>query len=337
MPARLMKYVLAHSGRRMSVATRLLSATGLAAVLCVAPRGSLAEEAPPPAAIAPDEAEQTAHGEEIVVTATRSPRPIRDVAAAVLVVPRSELERSPAKTLDELLPLVPSLGLFRRSSSLAADPSSQGVTLRGVGPSGVSRSLVLVDGIPANDPFGGWVYWRAIPRLGIQQLEVVPGGGSALYGNYALSGVSQVISRPITSQSVIASGEYGSFSSGLFGLRAADRWGPIGGAVEGELLKSDGYPVVADYNRGSVDGNAPSEHGTINARVEGEVSSDLSIVLRGGYFYEDQNGGTQFTTAAVRRFEYAASARATPGSVGLFDLAIFGHAGTFRQNRARFL
>jgi len=178
MPARLMKYVLAHSGSRMSGATRLLSATGLAAVLSVAPRGSLAEEAPPPAAIAPDEAEQTAHGEEIVVTATRSPRPIRDVAAAVIVVPRLELERSPAKTLDELLPIVPSLGLFRRSSSLAADPSSQGVTLRGVGPSGVSRSLVLVDGIPANDPFGGWVYWRAIPRLGIQQFEVVPGGSS---------------------------------------------------------------------------------------------------------------------------------------------------------------
>src|SRR3989475_5960190 len=213
MPALLMKYVLAHSGSRMSGATRLLSATGLAAALSVAPRGSLAEEGRPRAATPPDEPEQTAHGEEIVVTATRSPRPIRDVAAAVIVVPRLELELSPAKTLDELLPIVPSLGLFRRSSSLAADPSSQGVTLRGVGP-GVSRSLVLVDGIPANDPFGGWVYWRAIPRLGIQQVEVVPGGGSALYGNYALSGVSQGVSRPIASQSVQASGEYGSLPRG---------------------------------------------------------------------------------------------------------------------------
>src|SRR2546425_9365731 len=96
MPARLMKYVLAHSGRRMSVATRLLSATGLAAVLSVAPRGSLAEEAPPPAAIAPDEAEQTAHGEEIVVTATRSPRPIRDVA-------RSEEHTSELQSLAYLV------------------------------------------------------------------------------------------------------------------------------------------------------------------------------------------------------------------------------------------
>ena len=93
-------------------------------------------------------------GEEIVVTATRNHRPIRDVPAAVTVVPRAEIERNPAKTLDELLLVVPSFALFRRSSSLAADPSSQGVTLRGVGPSGVSRSLVLVDGIPANDPFG---------------------------------------------------------------------------------------------------------------------------------------------------------------------------------------
>jgi outer membrane receptor protein involved in Fe transport len=205
-----------------------------------------------------------------------------------------------------------------------------------VGPSGISRSLVLVDGVPANDPFGGWVYWRAIPRLGIQQLEVVPGGGSALYGNYALSGVTQVISRPIVQQTLTASGEYGSFGSGLFGLRAAERWGPFGAAVEGELLNSGGYPVVADYNRGPVDRAAPSEHGTVNARAEGQLSPDFTLALRGGYFYEDQNGGTQFTTAAVRRFEYAATARATPGTVGAIDLAVFGHAGTFRQRRARF-
>ncbi len=295
---------------------------GLAALLLLAARASRPEEPATP-------------GEEIVVTATRSPRPVRDVPAAVTVVTRAEIERSPAKTLDELLLFVPSFGLFRRSSSLAADPSSQGVTLRGVGPSGVSRSLVLVDGIPANDAFGGWVYWRAIPRIGIQRLEVVPGGGSALYGNYALAGVTQVISRPIAPLDVAATVEYGSFGTAQFGVRAADRWGPISAALEGEALKSQGYPVVAGYGRGPIDGDAPSEHAALNARVEGEVSSDLSVVLRAGYFHEDQNGGTQFTTAKVRRFEYAGSARWAPGAVGTFDLAAFGHAGAFRQDRAR--
>ena len=312
---------------------------GLAALFLLAARASRPEEPPRPASAAdagaPVGGEGVTPGEQIVVTATRSPRPVRDVPAAVTVVPQAEIERSPAKTLDELLLLVPSFGLFRRSSSLAADPSSQGVTLRGVGPSGISRSLVLVDGIPANDPFGGWVYWRAIPLMGIQRLEVVPGGGSALYGNYALAGVTQVISRPIGPLDVAATAEYGSFGTAQFGVRAADRWGPISAAVEGEALKSQGYPVVSGYGRGPIDGDTPSEHAVLNARVEGEASRDVSVALRAGYFHEDQNGGTQFTTAKVRRFEYAASARYTPGAVGIFDLALFGHAGAFRQDRAR--
>ena len=114
---------------------------------------------------------------EILVTATRSPRRSRDVSASATVLSRAEINRSPAKTSDELLRVLPSFGLFRRSSSVVADPSSQGVNLRGIGPSGVSRSLVLRDGLPMNDAFGGWVYWRALPMLGIGRIEVVPAAG----------------------------------------------------------------------------------------------------------------------------------------------------------------
>ena len=70
---------------------------------------------------------------------------------------------SPALTLDDFLRRVPGFTLFRRTSSLVAHPTAQGVSLRGVGPSGASRSLVLADGIPLNDPFGGWVYWSRVP------------------------------------------------------------------------------------------------------------------------------------------------------------------------------
>jgi iron complex outermembrane recepter protein len=271
-------------------------------------------------------------GEEIVVTATRSPRPVRDVTAAVTVLPRAEIERSAAKTLDELLVSVPSFALFRRSSSMAADPSSQGTTLRGVGPSGISRSLVLVDGVPANDPFGGWVYWRAIPRLGIQRLEIVPGGGSALYGNSALAGVVQVVSRPIEDNSVEGGAEYGSFGTTQLSLRAAHRFGAIAAVLEGEGLKSGGYGVVA--TPGAVDGDTPSQHGVLGARVEASLAPELTLGLRGGYFAEDENGGTRWTTAAVRRFEYVASVRYAP-EAGSLELSAFGHEGSFRQDRAR--
>jgi iron complex outermembrane recepter protein len=331
----------------MRIGTRLLGAHLVAAALLAgaAPRGSRAAD-PDPAqttAAAPvkgDDAPATAGsqpplGEEIVVTATLTPRPKRDVPEAVTVIPRAEIDRSPSKTADELLRIVPSFATFRRSSSVGADPSSQGVNLRGIGPSGVSRSLVLVDGIPANDPFGGWVYWRAIPTIGIQRIEVVPGGGSALYGNYALGGVTQVFSRPIEPASVDAAADYGSFNTARMGAWASDRVGPVGGALETEVFTSDGYPVVADYARGPIDKDAPSKHVSVNGRADAAVSRDLSFALRGGFFYEDENGGTRYTTAMVRQWEYAASARYTPGEVGAFDLAAFGHRGDFKQDRAR--
>lgn len=312
----------------------MLNASGRAsfALFCVstlfAAQGRAADET----AVKPSDGDQSP-GEEIVITATRSPRPVVGVPTAVTVIPRAEIQRSPAKTLDELLVSVPSFALFRRSSSMAADPSSQGVTLRGVGPSGVSRSLVLVDGIPLNDPFGGWVYWRAIPRIGIERLEIVPSGGSSLYGNYALAGVIQVISRPIEPLSVEGNVEAGSFGTAQVGLRAARRYGAVSMAVEGEGLNSDGYAVA--LTPGKVDGLTPSRHAVVNGRVEVDAATNLMLGLRAGYFAEDENGGTQYTTAGVHQFQYAATATFAP-KPGAFDLAVFGHAGSFVQDRARF-
>jgi outer membrane receptor protein involved in Fe transport len=307
-----------------------LTLVALLAVLA-APPPSRAEEQPPPAA-AP---EATPLGEEIVVTATRSPRPVRDVPAAVTVVPRAEIERSPAKSSDELLMAVPSFDLFRRSSSLAADPSSQGVKLRGVGGTAAARALVLLDGVPVNDPFAGWVPWRAFPSLGLERVEVVPGGGAALYGNYALGGVIQLISRPIAPQTAAVEVETGSFATDRFEAHVSDRHGPVGVAVDTELFGSDGYKVVAPYARGPVDQATPSRHAVANARLEAEASRDLSFTLRAGYFFQDSNLGTRYTSATVRRFEYSGGALWTPGEAGSLAFTAFGHSGDFKQRRAR--
>ena len=83
----------------------------------------------------------------------------------VTVFSYEDLLESPALVLDDELRRVPGFSLFRRSSSLVAHPTAQGVSLRGIGPSGASRSLVLWDGIPLNDPFGNWIYWNRLPVL----------------------------------------------------------------------------------------------------------------------------------------------------------------------------
>ena len=95
--------------------------------------------------------------EAVTVTATRSERRTGDVPASVNLLSREDIKQSPAMVADDVLRQIPTFSLFRRTSSLASHPTTQGVSLRGIGPSGVSRTLVLLDGVPFNDPFGGWV------------------------------------------------------------------------------------------------------------------------------------------------------------------------------------
>ena len=156
---------------------------GLAAVLL------LLAAAP---ARAQDEAERL---EPVVVTATRTEQRLGETPASVTVLTREDIGRTAAQSLDDLLRQVPGFSLFRRSSSLVSHPTTQGVSLRGIGPSGASRALVLLDGIPINDPFGGWVYWDRVPLQSVEQVEVVRGGGASVWGNYALGGVINIITR----------------------------------------------------------------------------------------------------------------------------------------------
>ncbi len=272
---------------------------------------------------------------QVVITATRTPRPVRDVPAAVTVLPRSEIDRSPTQTLDELLRTVPSFATFRRTNSIASDPTAQGLNLRGIGPSGVSRSLVLLDGVPANDAFGGWFYWRSIPRLGIERIEVVPGGGSALYGNYALGGVVQIISRAIEGVALDADAAVGLPREIIGAARGANRFGPLGASVEAEAFSTAGYPLVASAARGPIDKDGPSDHETINGRLELQASSRLTLFANGGYFRENQNGGTEHTTANVESGRYGVAARLEGESLGTLQLDLFGHVQSFKQNRAR--
>ena len=131
----------------------------------------------------------------LVVTATRAAQPLGTLAMAVDQMDADALHAHPALALDDRLRSVPAFGLFRRTNSVMANPTAQGVSLRGIGPSGASRSLVLLDGVPLNDPFGGWVAWSKVPDLTLDRAEIVRGGGSGVWGNSALGGTVQLLSR----------------------------------------------------------------------------------------------------------------------------------------------
>src|SRR6185295_19245599 len=134
--------------------------------------------------------------EQVTVTPSRTEQRLGDIPASVNIMTSEQIRQSPAVVADDVLRQIPTFSLFRRTSSLSSHPTAQGVSLRGIGPSGVSRTLVLVDGVPNNDPFGGWVYWSRVPLESAEQIEVVDGSTSSLYGNYAMGGVINFITSP---------------------------------------------------------------------------------------------------------------------------------------------
>ena len=131
--------------------------------------------------------------ETVTVTPTRSEKALGDVPVSANIIEKETIRQSPAVVADDVLRQVPTFSLFRRSSSLSSHPTAQGVSLRGIGPSGVSRTLVLVDGVPFNDPFGGWVYWTRVPMESVDRIELIDGSSSSLYGNYGMGGVINII------------------------------------------------------------------------------------------------------------------------------------------------
>src|SRR5262249_55645513 len=206
--------------------------------------------------------------ETVTVTPTRTEQRLGDTPASVNVVASREIEASPALVADDVLRQVPTFSLFRRTSSLVAQPTTQGVSLRGIGPSGQSRTLVLLDGIPFNDPFGGWVYWTRVPMASVDRIEMTDGATSSLYGNYAMGGVINIITSKPTRALLDVKSQYGSESSPKLDFFASDRWNGLGAALEGSFFRTDGFPIVAPIERGPIDNNADVSYSNISGKID---------------------------------------------------------------------
>ena len=271
----------------------------------------------------------------VVVSAGRVEQRLADVPTHTTVLTRDDIERSAAQTVDDLLREVPGFSLFRRSSSLVANPTTQGVSLRGIGPSGVSRTLVLLDGVPLNDPFGGWVYWSKVPLESIERIEVVRGGGSALYGNYALGGVINIVtSTPHTMrlQGTLAGGTHDTVHAHL---HADAVTGPLALALHGDIFSTGGFPIVRADQRGAVDIDADSQHQTFLGRLEYTLTSQLSLFLTGSYFHEERGNGTPLQENATEAGAVAAGGTLRTGDGSDWRLTVYTQLQTFDSTFSR--
>ena len=271
-----------------------------------------------------------AFSERIAVSGSRISQRISETPGNVVVLSSEEIGANAVPILDRALRQVPGFTLFRRSDSRTANPTTQGASLRGVGGSAGSRAAVLDDGVPLNDPFGGWVYWGRIPTVSLERAEVLQGGASDLYGGPALSGAVSLVRRDPSDSVALFEGSYASLETPQASLFASGRAGPWGATIVGEKFRTAGYVPVAPDARGAVDREANSRHEGLELTLERKLEGGSRLFLRGSTFDETRQNGTLLQrndtriNQVVLGGDWAAAA-------GAFSLRLYGSDQSYHQ------
>jgi outer membrane receptor protein involved in Fe transport len=256
---------------------------------------------------------------------------ISPVPASEYGIPRQEIQVSGGLSVDEILRQVPGFTLFRRSGSLFANPTAQGVSLRGVGANGTSRAAVLVDGIPLNDPFGGWVYWNRIPRAAIESLEVVNGGSSDVYGGGALGGVINIRTRPVRSTFGSLEASYGSEDTPFLSFDAGAVLHKWAISVDGQALRTGGYIIVPEDLRGAVDTPAGSGDLAGSVEISRQLGDQGRFFVRAGALGESRRNGTPVQNNDTTIPEIDLGLDWTHSTAGTFSVRAYGTKEIFHQ------
>ncbi len=247
---------------------------------------------------------------EIVVTAARLPPAAGDAAFSVIRLDDRVLGR--ATRIDEALQTVPAVSLFRRTTSLAANPTTQGISLRAIAPSGAGRTLVTLDGVPLNDPFGGWVLWSQVAPESLSGLDIVRGAGAGPYGAGALTGVIQLRERDDVGGALdISAGEYGGQRLTAATTLGAGRFA-LTGAVQREL--SDGYVPVRGAAAGAAD--VPLDLATLSGSLRADVAlgGATALSLRASAYEEDRGSGLAGARSSASGQSYSATVSHSPAA-----------------------
>ncbi len=172
--------------------------------------------------------------------------------------------------------------------------------MRGVGANAAGRALVTLDGVPLNDPFGGWVYWAAPPEDTLALVRVHSGGSPGAFGSQALVGAMELeTNTQLTHRGQVAIG--------------ADKFRRISGAsgfmvgrstvkFDAGFEQSDGDFLLAEPDRGLVDVRASSEVKRLGVSGERYVGQ-TRVVLGLRYFDEDRTNGLALATNSTEALD----------------------------------
>lgn len=267
---------------------------------------------------------------DIVVSATRSPEPLAKVPSAATVLTREQIERTPFREgyqADDLLRYVPDVQPSNLSSRYN-HPTAQAVSLRGLGN---RRALVLLDGVPLNDGFGGWINWGMVPNT-IERIEVVPGGSSNLYGTWAMGGVIHLVTeQPGAGTGIRAESRAGNLSTYSNSLSARYGTDRLGMNVGARWFHTNGFITVPEDQRGPVDRTDDSRHLNLHGTVTATLDARTRLAVTGNLFREDRTFGTTLDVATRTIGRATAGLDGSTAGGDQWSAKLFAQWQTFRN------
>jgi vitamin B12 transporter len=234
--------------------------------------------------------------EPIVVTGRGLQAGLGERVYDSVVIDRDRLTGSASGRIDEILKEVPGFQLFRRSDARSANPTSQGATLRALGGNASSRALLVLDGVPQSDPFGGWISWPAYDPQQLGAVRVVRGGGSGIHGPGALAGTIEMFSAdPADVQGANGSLFYGSRDSVDAHAGLGARLGGGFVALSGAYGRGDGFVPIVEDQRGPADRASPYEQASVALRAVAPLSGETELQASGLWFRDERERGLAFS------------------------------------------
>lgn len=234
-----------------------------------------------------------AESSDIIVTGAALPEAKGDAAYDIVTIDSDRLGGAASNRVEDALRDVAGLQQFRRSDSRSANATSQGATLRGLGGNASSRALLVLDGVPQSDPFGGWVTWPAFQAIRLSSARVTRGGGSGIYGSGALSGTIELSSLGTgQTEGLIGDLSYGSRASLDANMLAGGRLGFGFGFVTASYARGDGFIPTVAAQRGSADIAAPYEQASVALRGVAPLSANTELQASALGFSDRRTRGT---------------------------------------------
>ena len=231
-----------------------------------------------------------------------------DVSPLMRVWGIDEITKYNPQTVDDLLSEEPSFSLYRRQSAYYAHPTAQGISLHHLGATAATRTLVLRDGVPQNDPFGGWITWSRYAPAAIETLSILPGSQASSWGNQSAGGTLLIESIDPFSEMHQASL---SFSPGGYSTDAQQTFSDAKHGISVNLYRKEqsGFYLTHPDDQGPIDQRAEHENYGGDLRYVFAQSENTRIETAFSYYDEERNNGTPLANNSTEAYDLSVHAR----------------------------